>query len=263
MVVLLMPKVFGLLLGLVRSETRRGCGGTLRLILSALFEILMSALLAPVMMLIQTGHVVHFVFGFDTGWDPQRRDDGSILLTAIVRRHRSHMVFGILTLISGLLISPSLIAWMSPTIIGLILAIPLSWATGKLSVGMAFRRAGLLTTPEERRRPSVVERTAEILAEMGGSADETVNGLALLYDDAGLQAVHDSLTASKTPRRRGDITADWALAEAKLSDAETVEQAVAWLRPKETMAVLNDRVLLRRFLDLPRAQHAIHDGTAA
>ena len=253
MVVLLMPKMFGLVLSLVQAETRRGCGGALRLIVSAFFEILMSALLAPVMMLIQTGHVVHFVFGFDSGWDPQRRDDGSIPITAIVRRHRSHMVFGVLTLISGLLISPSLIAWMSPTIIGLILAIPLSWATGKLAVGLAFRRIGLLTTPEERRRPSVVERTTEILEETGGSPDEPANGLALLYHDANLQAAHQSLTVSKTPRRRGDITADWALAEAKLDDAESVEQAVAWLRPKETMAILNDGVLLERFLRLPRS----------
>ena len=252
MVVLLMPKVFGLVLSLIRADTRRGCGGAIRLVVSALFEILVSALLAPVMMLIQTGHVMHFVFGFDSGWDPQRRDDGSIPITAIVRRHRSHMVFGILTLISGLLISPSLIAWMSPTIVGLILAIPLSWSTGKLSVGLAFRRAGLLTTPEERRRPSVVERTAEILAERGGSPDEPANGLALLYGDPHLQAAHQSLTSSKTSRRRGDITADWALAEAKLDDAENVEQAMAWLLPKETMAILNDGVLLQRFLRLPR-----------
>ena len=78
MVVLLMPKVFGLLLSLIQTKTRRGSGGAIRLIFSALFEVIMSALLAPVMMLIQTGHVVHFVFGFDTGWNPQRRDDGSI-----------------------------------------------------------------------------------------------------------------------------------------------------------------------------------------
>ena len=99
--------------------------------------------------------------------------------------------------------------------------------TGKLSVGMAFRRAGLLTTPEERKRPSVVERTAEILAATGGSPDEPGNGLALLYEDADLQAAHESLKASKALRRRGDITPDWALAEAKLDDAESVDQALA------------------------------------
>ena len=58
------------------------------------------------MMLIQTGHVVHIVFGFDTGWDPQRRDDGSMPFAAIVRRHRSHVALGVLSLVAGLLISP-------------------------------------------------------------------------------------------------------------------------------------------------------------
>ncbi len=251
MIVLLMPKVFGLLLSLIQTTTRRGSGGAIRLILSFLFEIVMSALLAPVMMLIQTGHVAHILFGSDTGWNPQRRDDGSIPFMAIVRRHRSHVVFGILTLISGLLISPSLVAWMSPTIAGLILAIVLSWATGLLSVGLALRRLGLLTTPEERAKPSVVARAAVILAENGGAPDETADGLAALYDDAHLQAAH---TAFQPPheRKRGEISPDWAMAEAKLHDAETVEDALRWLKPKERMAMLNDRVLYDMFLALPR-----------
>jgi membrane glycosyltransferase len=250
MVVLLMPKVLGLLLSLIQSRTRRGSGGAIRLILSAFFEVIMSALLAPVMMLIQTGHVVHFVFGFDTGWNPQRRDDGSIPFLAIVRRHRSHVVFGILTLISGLLISPSLVAWMSPTIAGLVLAIFLSWATGLLSVGLALRRIGLLTTPEERTKPTIVVRAAEILESLGGAPDEPEDGLAILYADAPLQAAHEAFLSGKQ-RKRGDVPHDWALAAAKLRDAETIDDAVAWLKPKERMAVLNDRVLLRTLLDLP------------
>ncbi len=252
MTVLLMPKFFGLLLSLLQGKTRRGSGGAIRLVLSALFEVVMSALLAPVMMLIQTGHVVHFLFGFDTGWNPQRRDDGSIPFMAIVKRHRSHVIFGVLALISGLLISPSLVAWMSPTIAGLILAIVLSWSTGLLSVGMAFRRVGLLTTPEERARPPVVTRTAAILAEVGGAPDEPGNALRALYDDPALQAAHRAYLPQRT-RKRGEISSDWALAEAKLDDAETIEDAVAWLQPKERMAVLNDATLLDTLLKLRSA----------
>ena len=252
MVVLLMPKFFGLLLSLLQGKTRRGSGGAIRLVVSALFEVAMSALLAPVMMLIQTGHVVHFLFGFDTGWNPQRRDDGSIPFMAIVKRHRSHVVFGVLALISGLLISPSLVAWMSPTIAGLVLAIILSWATGLLSVGMAFRRLGLLTTPEERAKPLVVSRAAEILAEIGGAPDEPDNGLRRLFDDPSLQAAHRAFLPQRT-RQRGEIAPDWALAEAKLDDAETIEDALAWLQPKERMAVLNDGVLIDTLLRLPSA----------
>ncbi len=251
MVILLMPKIFGWLLSCLQGATRRGSGGAIRLTISALFEVLMSALLAPVMMLIQTGHVVHFVFGFDTGWNPQRRDDGSIPFMAIVRRHRSHMMFGILALVTGLLISPSLVAWMSPTIVGLVLAIPLSWLTGLLAVGLGLRRIGLLTTPEERSKPAVVTRAAAILAEMGGAPVEPENGLRVLYDDPHLQAAHASFAAGDPHRRRGDVSSDWALAEAKLDDAECLEDALAWLAPKERMALLTDGDLMRRLLTLP------------
>ena len=252
MVILLMPKAFGWLLSCLQGVTRRGSGGAIRLTLSALFEVIVSALLAPVMMLIQTGHVMHFVFGFDTGWNPQRRDDGSIPFMAIVRRHRSHMVFGVLTLISGLLISPSLVAWMSPTIVGLVLAIPLSWTTGQLSIGLGLRRLGLLTTPEERSKPAVVTRAAAILAEMGGAPDEPENALRLLYEDPHLQEAHETFALNDPQRRRGQMTSEWALAGAKIGDAESVEDAQDWLQPKERMAVLNDSTLLRRFLALPR-----------
>ena len=101
----------------------------------------MSALLAPIMMMVHSGHVLHILLGFDTGWEPQRRDDGSVPFKSIIRRHRDHVVLGVISLIAALLISPSLAAWMSPTIAGLILAIPLSWGTGLKSVGMVFRRA--------------------------------------------------------------------------------------------------------------------------
>ena len=94
MSILLAPKFFGLLIAMFERETRRGAGGAIRLFFSALLEIIMSALLAPIMMLVQSGHVAHILFGFDTGWNPQRRDDGSIPLKDIVRKHRSHMGLG-------------------------------------------------------------------------------------------------------------------------------------------------------------------------
>jgi hypothetical protein len=123
-------------------------------------EIIFAALIAPIMMVIQTGSVLGILFGRDTGWTPQRRDDGSIPLRDIVRRHRAHMALGLVTLVVALMISKSLAAWMSPTIAGLLLAIPLSWASGKLALGMAMRRMGLLegvtvvrsSDPEVRRR---------------------------------------------------------------------------------------------------------------
>ncbi len=216
----------------------------------------MSALLAPSMMLIQAGHVMHFVFGFDTGWDPQRRDDGSIPFKAIVRRHRSHVAMGVITLIAGLMISPSLVAWMSPTILGLVLAILLSWSTGLLNVGLAFRRVGLLVTPEEQTRPPLVTRANELAGQFASEAAQEVEGLAALYEDRRLAALHIAWLPDGLRRRTGEMTAEWALAEAKLNEAETIDEAVAWLKPKERMALLLDRTLIARLLTLPPSTSA-------
>lgn len=249
--VLLAPKFFGLALGLMDGATRRACGGGPRLIVSALVEIVMSALFAPIMMLIQTGSVVKIIFGGDTGWNPQRRDDGSIPLKDIVRRHRSHVAMGIITLFAGLLISPSLVAWMSPTIVGLVLAIGLSWASGSLSIGLWLRRRGLLLTPEESAPPAIAERANALARQLAAAGDSLCDALVALHDDPELRRAHEAFLPPGRPRRRGDISSERALAEAKLNDAETLADAIAWLAPKERMVVLHDRALIDLLVRLP------------
>ena len=49
MAVLLAPKLFGLLIALLQRRTRQHCGGVIRLLLSTMIEIFMSALVAPIM----------------------------------------------------------------------------------------------------------------------------------------------------------------------------------------------------------------------
>ncbi|GAC1558097.1 MAG: glucans biosynthesis glucosyltransferase MdoH [Beijerinckiaceae bacterium] len=264
MSILLAPKLFGFLIALVDGEVRRGCGGAIRLTLSTIFEVVLSALLAPIMMLVQTGHVFHILFGFDTGWDPQRRDDGSIPLKAIARRHRSHVALGVLSLIAGLLISPSLVAWMSPTIAGLILAIFLSWASGQRSIGLGLRRAGILVTPEETTPPLIAVRSNGLAAALSGEGRDEGDGLKILHADAEFRATHEAFLPAATRRRKGEVTPERALAEAKLNDAETLEDATAWLTAKERMVLLHDRALIDLLARLPASpQRAPEEEIAA
>ncbi len=251
MAVLLAPKLFGLILALIDGPTRRGAGGAIRLLFSTLFEVLMSALLAPIMMLIQTGHVLHILFGFDTGWEPQRRDDGSIPFKAIVRRHRSHVTLGVISLVAGLLISPSLAAWMSPTIAGLILAIGLSWASGQRSIGLALKRLGLLVTPEENAAPPIAARANALGAEMAARGHDHADGLRVLHADPEFQAMHEAFLPPATPRTRGDITPERAMAEAKLNDSRNIEDAVKWIHRKERTVLMQDRALIALLVRLP------------
>jgi len=252
MAILLAPKLFGTIIAALRSDERRAYGGVIRLTLSAIFEIIMSALIAPVMMMIQSGAVFQILFGGDTGWKPQRRDDGSMPLRDIVRRHRGHVALGIVTGIITYLISPSLFAWMSPTILGLLLAILVSWTTGMVSVGLALRKAGLLWTPEEREPPAIADRANALQAHYGDF--DVVDGISAIHGDARLRERHTALLPHLPRRHRGEIDRDHVVAEAKIADAETVADIAAWLSTREKVIALQDRALVAMIAQLQPAK---------
>jgi membrane glycosyltransferase len=254
--ILLAAKFLGLIVALFDGPTRRGSGGALALIASTMVEIIISAALAPIMMLIQSGSVAQILSGRDTGWDPQRRDDGSIPFRSIARRHRAHAMLGLITLFAAALISPSLVLWMSPTIAGLVLAIPLSWASGQLWLGIGLKRIGLLRTPEETSPPEVVERANALSDELARTGHDHEDALLAIHGDPELRAIHEAFLPEKPRHRLGDVDVDEAVAAVKLNDAETIEDACAWLKPKERVAVLADRALITLLARLPTAAEA-------
>ena len=170
-------------------------------------------------MLIQSGSVMQILLGRDTGWNPQRRDDGSIPLGDIVRRHRSHVALGVLTLVAGLLISPSLVAWMSPTIAGLILAIPLSWASGQRSIGLFLKRLGLLRTPEETTPPPIAVRANVLAGELARAGYDLTDGISALHASRELRVLHEAYLPAAEPRERGGIAHHAGMAGAPLAAA--------------------------------------------
>jgi membrane glycosyltransferase len=251
MLILLAPKIFGLFLYLVHGPDRRACGGGIRLTISFIVEVIMSALLAPVMMLIQSGAVFQILAGRDTGWNPQRRDDGSIPLGDIIRRHRSHVALGAIAGISAFLIATSLFAWMSPTILGLLLAIQISWASGQLSIGLWLKERGILLTPEETTRPPIADRANALSEELAKRGFDDCEAVTVLHQNPELRQSHIDMLPVAVPRPRGHITAERAMAEAKLAEANSLEEVANWLHPKERRVVLTDRALLSILARLP------------
>jgi membrane glycosyltransferase len=229
MVVLLAPKVFGYLLLLKDRQTVRRWGGALRTGVSALAELVLSSLIAPVMMLMQSAEVLGIVTGRDAGWKAQRRDDGSIPFRELVRRHRSHTVCGVLLAIVAYSVSPVLLAWMSPIVLGLVLAIPVSAVTGWPALGKAVRRLGLLVTPEEIELPAILRRANELACEWATTRPHVTDILARLASDAQLRALHALMLPAPPERRKGEYDVDLLLGLAKLDDADSLEEAAALL----------------------------------
>jgi membrane glycosyltransferase len=247
MLVLLAPKVFGYFLLLKDRQALRRCRGVLRTAMSVLVEIILSSLMAPVLMLMQSGEVMSIVTGRDAGWKAQRRDDGSIPLLEVARRHRTHTICGVVLAVAAYAVSPALLAWLAPVVLGLVLAIPISAITGRQHLGKAARRHGLLTTPEEVEPPTVLQRTNELTREWPVIYPQMADALARLATDVRLRALHAAMLPTMHERRKGEYDPDLLLGLAKLDDSASLEEASALLSNREKLAILGDRIGFERF----------------
>ena len=213
--------------------------------ISTVLEIALSALLAPIMMLIQSGSVFQIVTGKDSGWNPQRRDDGSIAFGAIVVRHRWHTLFGLVAGIFAYTISPYLFGWMSPTILGLLLSIPLSWASGQLGIGLWLKRRGLLMTPEETAPPPIATRANALAVELAADAAyASGDALVSIRDDAAFRTLHQAMLPPGPRSERGRFEPDRVMALAKIGEAASLDEARRWLTAKERFLALHDPAMI-------------------
>jgi membrane glycosyltransferase len=154
MLIVLMPKFLGLALELKRVRHARETFGTARALLGVLTETLFSVLISPILMVTQTAAVFQVLFGLDSGWRAQSRDGNGITFSDAIRYHRWHMLVGVLMGFACYEASPLVLAWMSPVIVGLIFAAPISWLTSRAA---ARPLRALLSTRDNRSPPAIVE----------------------------------------------------------------------------------------------------------
>ena len=161
---LFVPKILAVIdLGRVPGGIR-SFGGRFRLWVGMMIESLLSALLAPVLMLFQVKFVFSTIFGRGVRWAAQRRD-GATTWREAVTTHFGHTAIGLVWIVVLALYAPKLLPWMTPVLLGLVLSIPFSQLTGRESLGQDLRRRGLLCTPEELAPPRELREVAETLAE--------------------------------------------------------------------------------------------------
>jgi membrane glycosyltransferase len=251
MALLLAPKLIGYLAMLSDRAARKGFGGGARAFFSMLAETLISGLIAPVMMLIQSASVMAILSGRDSGWQAQRRDDGTLPLRDVMRRYGWHTAFGLLLALAAYGVSFSLFAWMTPVIVGLILAVPLAQWTASPETGRRLRRMKLLITPEESRPPEILERANALAAELAGTDQRSA--IERLFSDPALLAAHRAMLPRAPARKPGDVDIARVVAFAKLEDCTTQQQAATILTRAELMALLLDARGLDRLAALDRA----------
>ena len=147
--VLLLPKVLAVTLALGDAKLRRGCGGVSGLIASLVGETLLSILISPVMMMIQSRFVADVLAGRDSGWANQNRSETGVSLRAALKWHWSHVLAGTAIGLSAVFVSWHTFLWLLPLSAGLMLSAAVSWATASPVLGLQARRLRIFLTPEE------------------------------------------------------------------------------------------------------------------
>ena len=158
---LFIPKLLALTLTLLDPVRRKGFGGAWHLIKSTLSELVFSVLLAPIMMFQQTQAVLNTFLGRKVTWKGQRRGDGIEDWRSAVANYGAISLMGIVWALVAYQLAPALLAWMSPVLIGLFLAVPLAVWASQPKIGAAAKRSGWFLTPEETSPPAVVVDQAE------------------------------------------------------------------------------------------------------
>lgn len=150
------PKLMALGAALACREQRRAFGGAGRAMASVATEIVLSALIAPILMLNQLWALISILAGRDAGWNAQAREEGQVSFEDIADRHLGDTAVGVFLGVATWSAAPSIFLWMLPVIAGLVGCIPIAGLTATRALGEAARRVGLLVIPEEIAPPPVV-----------------------------------------------------------------------------------------------------------
>jgi membrane glycosyltransferase len=157
---------------LVLRRERRSFGGRLAVLASWGGELVLSTLLAPVLMALQTRTVAEILLGHDSGWAAADRADGGVAPAAALRLGAWPMAVGLL--LGGAALDTSVIAtaWVLPLATPLILAPALIWLTGSRRAGRLARRLGLFLTPSEVAPEPILRGEAARLAGARTTAED-------------------------------------------------------------------------------------------
>lgn len=243
---LLLPK-FVAVIRAWRRPLAAQAGGRSRILASALFETVLSALIAPVQMLIQTRQIAEILRGRNSGWESQVRKGSMPPWRLVLSRHWIHVASGLAVLAVVAMLSPGQLIWLSPILAGLILSPAISRWTASPVFGRWARMAGLLVTPEERQAPDLLVASAAQIRRLRQDGSATLT----LGADPAAMARHTALLAP-LPSRPAAERLPAIAAAAKIAAASSQAEALSFLDRGEKAALLSDPHLLAAWAALPR-----------
>ncbi|AIY42496.1 Glucans biosynthesis glucosyltransferase H [Collimonas arenae] len=230
---LFLPKVLSVVL--IWAKGAREFGGALRLTLSMIMELLFSMLLAPVRMLFHTRFVVGAFLGWTISWKSPPREDAETSWGEACRRHGGHTLLGLVWGGGVYWLEPGFLWWLLPIVGSLMLSIPLSVFSSRITLGRSFRRARLFVIPEE----------VDLPPELAATTAYNDNGKALAgFNDVVVDPVMNALLCAAVTARPEVPPATLARRAALLESA--LKGGPDSLTSQQKNALLDDPLTLSR-----------------
>ncbi|MFZ1326878.1 MAG: glucans biosynthesis glucosyltransferase MdoH [Candidatus Contendobacter sp.] len=206
---LFLPKALALALLLKNARLRQAHGGMVGATLSVVLETVFSVLTAPVLMLFQTKFVLAILMRRAVGWPPQQRGDHMTSFREAALTHGVQTLLGVVVGVVSYQYVPAFFWWLTPVLLGLLLAIPVSMLSSSIALGRAAREMGLFLTPEETQQPLVLRYLEENMAEdepaLSAVRNASPSRFVQALIDPYVNALHLSLLPEREPagkRRR-------------------------------------------------------------
>lgn len=155
-------------LDIVRDRARRAAhGGAFAAAWSILGESVFSTLLAPVTMLSHSWFVLNNLLGRSVGWNSQRRDDGGFPLMVVLRTFLPHTLAAVAAAGLAYWLVPDSLLWLTPLLVGPLMAVPLVQATCSGPLGLWARQRHLFLIPSETGKVAIIDRVRILMAKAG------------------------------------------------------------------------------------------------
>jgi len=185
--ILFLPKVLSILLIVFRGASAATFGGKLKLATSALLEVVLSSLLAPIRMVFHSRFVVQNLLGRTVTWRSQQREDAETSWHEAIRHHGFDTLFASAWGAGLYLLNPDYFWWVTPIIGALFLSVPLSVYSSRVGLGDRTRERRLFLIPEESAVPPELRDLEEGLA----GAERAAADLPLAEHDGFVRAAVD------------------------------------------------------------------------
>ena len=149
LLMLLSPKIAGLIDAMLTPGEVRNFGGGFRFGTSIVIQIVFSFLQGAASAIRTTLFIFGLPFGKSVKWSGQRRDTAGVTWRAAAEALWPQLVFGLVVCGALYAISPAVLVWSLPLTAGYLLAIPFTVLTAAPAAGKFMQHTGIAGIPED------------------------------------------------------------------------------------------------------------------